>query len=177
MGPQGGAAGIFLVAMDDAPTFKGVVLPSEMGRHALLATLTLRGCVVNIANVHLDSNPARTDLRIEQLGWIEDAFHSASYSGSDRCLQIACGDFNFGPQGDEEKAVPAGWQDTWVTVNGPNASDGGTTHHGRIDRIFISSVKAVTVAQFSRLGVGVTVDNACIMPISDHCGIRVDLDF
>ena len=173
------------LALDDVPSFQSVTLPSEMGRHALMATLMIGGRRFTIANVHLDSNPARKDLRIEQLGRVEDALDAvsnASHGGFSKegDVQIVCGDFNFTPQSDEEKAIPTCWGDTWgrgdVALRA-SAGDGSTTHYGRIDRVFVSPLGALTVIRAKRLGVGVTVDDAGIMPISDHNGLRVDLGF
>ena len=169
------------LATEDTPCFQCVALPSEMGRHMLVATLTLKGGQIVVANVHLDSNPASTDLRMEQLGYIEDALDTAGHGAHAEAssLRIACGDFNFAPLGVEERAIPTGWIDTWgrdgMTLNTGERDVGSTTHHGRIDRVFVSLAGARPMSQSKRLGVGVTVDVARGMPISDHYGLRVDL--
>jgi len=158
----------------DAVMFHSIFLPSEMGRHVLIATLKMGGDhQMIIANVHLDSNPERVDLRIEQLGRIQDALDALDGVIEVGGLQIVCGDFNFAPQGEEEKAVPTGWGDAWQELD--SCGEGNTTHFGRIDRIFVNPKQILSTSHTKRLGVGITVDKARAIPISDHYGLRVDL--
>ena len=186
-------------------TFNSLALPSEMSRHALLTTITIpsggggggggggsASSAVIVANVHLDSDPGRPDLRIEQLGCLEDAIVKATKevgtAGSTTAVAsgVLCGDFNFSPAGVEESGVPKAWEDAWTASSdhryAGDIDDDKTTHHGRIDRIFCfrgsTSNSGLKAMRAKRLGVGVTViGGSTLMPISDHFGLRADLTF
>lgn len=58
-----------------------------------------------VANVHLDSNPERSDIRIEQLEQVKAEMELEMARCDDIC-GIVCGDFNFLPESEEEKTVP-----------------------------------------------------------------------
>ena len=188
-------------------TFNLLALPSEMSRHALLTTITIpsgdgggggggggggASSAVIVANVHLDSDPGRPDLRIEQLGCLEDAIVKAtkefSTAGSTTAVAsgVLCGDFNFSPAGVEESGLPKAWDDAWTACSEHrdvgDIDDDKTMHHGRIDRIFCfrgsASNSGLKAMRTKRLGVGVTViGGSTLMPISDHFGLRADLKF
>jgi len=151
-----------------------------------------------VANVHLDSNPERSDIRIEQLEQVKAEMELEMARCDDIC-GIVCGDFNFLPESEEEKTVPSNWKDCW-TVNGMSkesefdstssssgwietwleqADVGYTSHYGRIDRVFFVTKKAdqqaLQVKKTTLLGVGVTVKTRnTFVPLSDHDDVYVE---
>ena len=66
------------VARDNAVAFVDVAFPSEMRRRALVASFVMadsdRAFVV--ANLHLESNPVWTELRVQQIERAEDIMTS-----------------------------------------------------------------------------------------------------
>lgn len=147
-----------------------------------------------VANVHLDSNPERTDVRIEQLKTVQEAMDSAIELFRNKAIGIVCGDFNFTPQGEEQEAISPRWNDCWEGYSSPNVLDtatschwtdtwrkeaqlGCTAHYGRIDRIFLLTNESdIQLETIKLVGTGVTVEvrNGMTIPVSDHDGIRAD---
>ena len=101
-------------------------LPSNKHRKLLVADLGLGPRSVRLGNLHLESSPSATPIRMAQL----DAVLPVLEAPTDRLL---VGDFNFDPtQREEQATVDAHYQDLWT---GLRPDDPGYTVDATLNRM------------------------------------------
>lgn len=159
------------------------------GRTALAALIEHPRGPLPVVTTHLDSHPARSALRVEQLNAVASMVHTiVDDAGGDALAPIVCGDLNAEPHSDEIRRFSGlqtaphiddlAFQDAWH-VAGAEGDLGWTwrkecphieagSSNARIDYIFGGLGARIAAADL----VGVAGDG--IWP-SDHAGVMADL--
>jgi tyrosyl-DNA phosphodiesterase 2 len=153
-------------------------LPSDKDRKLLVAELGLGSRAVCVGNLHLESSPQATPVRLAQLDTILPRLH-----GTQRTLLM--GDFNFDPgQMLEQARVDQYYRDLWAelgftedtAINGMLLSHKGREKQVRFDRILLRSPRPGWIPESVRL-IGtrpITPYQPDVFP-SDHFGLAGSL--
>jgi len=147
-------------------------LPSAMGRTLLTVELATG---LTIATVHLESLDEH-DRRSEQLAIIQRRL-------AGRTRAILCGDFNFTPDGPEQREIDPGWTDAWAALRPAEPgytvdTDINTMRYQlkerrtqkRIDRVLMRGIAARAIDLVGTAPIA--LDGTFV---SDHFGLAVDV--
>ena len=147
-------------------------LPSNMGRTLLTVELATG---LTIATVHLESLDEH-ERRVEQLAIIQQRLAGRTHA-------ILCGDFNFTPDGPEQRAIDRGWTDAWAALRPEDPgytvdTDVNTMRYQlkekrtqkRLDRVLTRGIEAHAIALVGTAPL--EVDGTFV---SDHFGLVVDV--
>jgi endonuclease/exonuclease/phosphatase family metal-dependent hydrolase len=153
-----------------------VRLPSTMGRRLIVAELA---CGLEVATVHLESTPAATAVRLEQLAIVFDYLAS-------RGDVVLVGDMNFDPTASlETGAIDPRFVDLWPALrpsdpghtidasrNPMRGMSSNESQPQRVDRAFARVTRWIP-HRIDLLGTSAIDDEQTF--ISDHFGLGVDL--
>ena len=162
--------------VSDGRTVLGVVVEHPRG-------------LLPVVTTHLDSHPARSRLRVDQLGAVAQLAHELTErSGPGALAPIVCGDMNAEPESDEIRrfcgvltepfVVDRAFQDAWRVAapdddpgwtwrkDNPHIADGNP--NARIDYVFVGMAGRVASARLAGLR------STTVVP-SDHAGVLVDV--
>jgi tyrosyl-DNA phosphodiesterase 2 len=134
--------GVLLLGRPPASALAWCELPSRKDRKLLVAELRLNGRPLYVANVHLESAPDNTPLRLEQLDTVLPGLEGAGHS-------IITGDFNFDPiQQAEESRIQARYRDLWEELR---PGEPGYTEDTSINRMRLMHKNKEKQVRFDRI--------------------------